>query len=228
MEMEMSALRMRLAGAMAAAFLGSTAEAAVITGLYNTGVDNSGVALVGGDGVADLHYQTLASTVPDAVGRPPVTYRHPNYAPDDADSRWISYTAVFPPGPSTTTYRLTFDLTGLDPATALITGRFGADNFVSLYLNGDDTGQFGIEQFPVLKAFTVASGFRAGVNHLDFVITDSGPPGAFRVDDLAGTADLAAPPVAGVPEPSAWALMLAGFFGAGAVLRRGRRGRAFA
>ncbi len=54
------------------------------------------------------------------------------------------------------------------------------------------------------------------MNHLQFVVFDYGPPTALRVDDLQGTAGA-------VPEPAAWALMIAGFGGVGAALRSNRR-----
>jgi hypothetical protein len=60
---------------------------------------------------------------------------------------------------------------------------------------------------------------------LDFQVQDFGPPTALRVDNLQGTADLAG--VGGVPEPATWAMMLIGFGGLGAVLRR-RRSLVFA
>ena len=71
------------------------------------------------------------------------------------------------------------------------------------------------------------SGFLDGVNTLDFVVENSnlfGPTG-LRVE-MTGTADAAAVP-GGVPEPATWAMMLMGFGGLGALLRR-RRGLAAA
>jgi hypothetical protein len=44
-----------------------------------------------------------------------------------------------------------------------------------------------------------------GINTLTFVITDTGPPTAFRVDGFASA----------VPEASTWAMMVLGFFGVG-------------
>ena len=90
------------------------------------------------------------------------------------------------------------------------------------FLNGVSTGITN-GQFSFLTGFNIASGFQAGINHLDFEIQDFGAPTAFRVDDLAGTADLATTtPGGGVPEPAAWAMMLLGFFGLGSALRARR------
>ena len=159
-----------------------------------------------------------------------ITYEHPAYVDGDADSKWISGRDDGQTGaPSShTTYRTTFSLTGLNPFTASISGFWGTDNEGEIFLNGVTTGiklfgnvdgvldggDFG--NFDHLTAFSITSGFVSGLNTLDFVILDTGPPSAMRVDNLAGTAAV-------VPEPATWALMILGFGSAGAVLRR-RRG----
>ena len=201
----------------------SAAQAATILGLFNTGTDASNMALAGGDGVLDPHYQVVSISPVDGVTpRPAVTYYNPAYVANDADSRWISISAGGTPGNNTSVYRLTFSLAGLNAATASITGRWGTDNFGSILLNGGATGNslVGIDanNFNQLHAFTISSGFVAGINTLDFSVTDGGPPTALRVDDLAGTASLAG----GVPEPATWAMMVLGFAGLGAVIRRRR------
>src|SRR5207237_1196591 len=122
--------------------------------------------------------------------------------PDDANSRWISLTSTGTPGNNTTDYRLTFDLTGFDPATAIITGSWGADNAVTMALNGILTGNT-TTNFSTLTPFTVNSGFVTGINFFDFFVTDFGEPTAFRVDDLAFQGTSVAQ---GVPEPSTWAM----------------------
>lgn len=194
------------------------AQAATITGLFNTGTDASNVALVGGNGVTDPHYQIVASTSPGFVGNQAVTFQC-CYAAEDADSRWISLGAGGSPGSNTTRYRLSFDLTGLNAATAQIGGSWGADNLGTIFLNGANTG-ITTSNFSFLTSFNIATGFVSGVNNVDFEIQDFGPPTAFRVDNLAGTADLAA--TGGVPEPATWAMMIMGFFGLGGVLRSRR------
>ena len=96
-------------------------HAVAITGLFNTGADASNLALTGGNGVVDMHYQILSSTSPGYAGNQAVTYFNAAYAANDANSRWISLSANGNPGSNTTVYRTTFDLTGFDPLTALIT-----------------------------------------------------------------------------------------------------------
>jgi len=217
----MIASRTLLAAALATGILvPATAEAAVIPGLFNTGVDANGAALVGGDGLIDPHYLIVASTSPGYAGQQATTYTHPNYWPNDADSRWVSLSGTGGPGENVTIYRLSFSLSGLDPATAQIAGAYAADNLARVYLNGLDTGWV-TDAFQALRSFSLTSGFVSGVNTLDFQVTDGAAPGALRVDSLMGVADVLSPP-AGIPEPATWAMMLIGFFGMGGVLR-GRR-----
>jgi len=95
------------------------------------------------------------------------------------------------------TFRQTFDLTGFDPSTATITGQWAADNQGYVVLNGISSG-IGtgvlslsgdvIAHYGTLHSFTLTSGFRAGINTLDFVITDVGFLGGLNVTGLTATA----------------------------------------
>lgn len=190
-------------------------QAASIVGLFNTGTDSSGAALVGGNGVTDPNYTIVDSSDASLIGNSAVTYNFPYPIAEDGNSRWVS-TAASGSAPASTTFRLVFDLTGYDATTAAITGNLAADNSAIIKLNGVNTG-FGVTGFSVFSSFSLTSGFAGGVNTLDFVVSNAGGPGAFRVDDLAGTAD---PGV--VPEPGTWALLILGFGLVGGALR-GRR-----
>jgi PEP-CTERM motif len=204
--------------ALAALSLATAAQAAPILGLFNTGTNASNLALAGGDGVVDPHYVIQSSTSPGFAGSQAVTYFNGAYAPNDANSRWISLSANGSPGSNTTVYRTTFSLAGLDPTTAAITGLWGADNIGTIFLNGVSTGVT-TSTFSSLTAFSITSGFVAGLNTLDFQVVDQGAPTALRVDDLVGTAR----EVSGaVPEPASWAMMLLGFGAAGMAIRRQR------
>lgn len=107
-------------------------SAATIVGLFNTGTDAANVALAGGNGVTDPHYTILSSTSVGFAGQQAVTYFNGAYVAEDADSRWISLSSSGNPGGNTTVYRLTFDLTGLNAATATLSGLGGTDNAVLL------------------------------------------------------------------------------------------------
>jgi hypothetical protein len=207
---------------IAVALSTTPAGAQAVPGLYNTGTDSTNAALVGGNGVTDPHYVIVTSTSPGFTNVSAVTYFNGAYTPDDANSRWVSLSADGNPGSNTTDYRLTFDLTGYDPSTAVITGLWGADNAATMSVNGVATTNVipGPVGFNPLTPFTVNNGFVSGINFFDFFVTDFGPPTALRVDDLAFQG---APVDRAVPEPSTWTMMLLGFAFAGYSIRRRRR-----
>jgi hypothetical protein len=177
----------------------TSAHAAPIPGLFNTGVDESSTPLPGGS--VDPHYALIASADPSYPGPNAII---PSVIPaaywfaNSATSKWIAPAANenFPgagtPHPGGNyTYRLSFDLTGFDFSTASITGKWGVDNSGAIRLNGVSTG-IGSPSYNPLIPFTISSGFHAGINDLDFVITNfaaggSNPTGV-RVDALSGTA----------------------------------------
>ncbi|MBS0334647.1 MAG: PEPxxWA-CTERM sorting domain-containing protein [Proteobacteria bacterium] len=206
--------RVILAGACALAFaVGGAAHAATVTGLYSTGVDDNGAAL-GSSVTADPHYLVTESANPAYDGLPAYV-ANGYYFSDDATSRWVT------PGPDLgnsavgdTTYELTFTLSGFDLSHLTLTGDFASDDHADIFLNGVDTHNH-VDGFSAFQAFTVTSGFVDGANRLDFVVLNDGGPSSLRVDNLrlaqAGGA---------APEPATWALMLAGFGGLGAALRR--------
>jgi hypothetical protein len=200
---------------VAAVAVPAQVSAAAITGLFNTGVDGSGNAL-GADGLADPHYSVTASNIGVPINTPAVTYSHPAYAANDANSRWISNSSSGSPGNGFVDFTLTFDLSGLNAATAQISGSWGADNLGTIFLNGVNTGITN-GTFGFLSPFAINSGFVSSINTLTFQIQDFGPPLAFRVDNISGTADVL---TAAVPEPSTWAMMLLGFAGVGFIAYR--------
>ena len=94
-------------------------------------------------------------------------------------------------------YRTTFDLTGLDPNTAKITGQWSTDDLGGdILINGVSTGQSITvpNAFTQFFSFSVLSGFIAGINTLDFLVVntpcgscDGVNPTALRVE-MTGTA----------------------------------------
>lgn len=148
-------------------------ELAPITTLFNTGVDNSGTILV--DNTTDPHYRLTVSADPTWAG--PATYASGTVPAawnlSGTDSRWIA--ARYP---STAVeagyyhYQTTFDLTGMQPSTASISGRFSADNYLSsVQLNGTVVPQ-ATGGFNTWYDFALPQGsaFVEGINTLVFIV----------------------------------------------------------
>ena len=189
------------------------ANAATITGLYNTGTDSSNVSTTGNG--ADLHWTLLGGTA--YTGGVNGNFPIGPWLSETSTSRWITPTQNAADGVAASdyTYSTTFSLSGFNAATASISGLFAADDKVSsILLNGVQfsTGAVGFQNF---TSFSTSTGFVAGVNTLTFVTHNDGGPAGLRVE-VAGTADLAGT----VPEPATWGLMIAGFGMVGFAARR--------
>jgi hypothetical protein len=173
-----------------------------IPGLFNTGVD--GLRRVLADNTPDPHYTIVAGpitgtafTTTSAQGFP-----IPPWVGDNSISGWISPTTdTSGPGGSTANYayETTFDLTGYDPATAIIVGQWSTDNLgVDILINGQSTGQANTAQFVSFTPFRISSGFINGVNRLRFVVNNADGPGnnpaGLRVE-MEGTIGVLSSPV---------------------------------
>jgi hypothetical protein len=188
------------------------AFAAPIPGLFDTGVDNNRLAL--SDGAIDPHYWLVASSDPAFPG--PNAYASWPIASgfwlaNTASSRWIGPAANegYPSGaPSHPgggyTFRITFDLAGFDTTSVQITGGWCADNNGSMQLNGKAAGT-STGGYSSLTPFTITSGFKSGLNTLDFISVNTpgggANPTAVRVQGLAGTGT---PLLLGVGDPAPW------------------------
>ena len=185
------------------------ANAAVITSLYATGVDNAGVATTG-NGV-DLHWSLADGTA--YTGGTNGVFPIGPWLADTAASRWITSTpnAADDVG-SPFVYSTTFSLTGFKAATASLSGRFAGDNGVTaIFLNGTQISS-GADGFSAFTAFNSAGAtFLAGTNTLTFNLRNDGGPAGLRVE-VGGTA--------AVPEPATWGLLVVGFGFVGFAARR--------
>jgi hypothetical protein len=123
-------------------------------------------------------------------------------------SKWIS------PSPDTNglgsglyTYKTTFDLTGLDPVSAKISGSWAVDDAGWMFLNGKPVSElpfgwmfmqlYGLQVAPNAPSYTanhdflLTSGFIEGINTLEFVVWNGGGgPTGLRVEVVTAEADL--------------------------------------
>lgn len=194
------------------------AGAFIITDLYNTGVDNAGVAL--GDNVTDSHYALIsqpgggsfiAETVLDD------NFPIPPWFANNAGSRWIGPDSdADANGPAGFyTYRTSFTLPGnVDLGSVTISGVWGSDDLgPDILINGFATGNPTTSQFFSPTGFSIASNFVVGANTLDFLIQNGGGPTGVRVDQIMGMYDV-------ISEPGTLALLGLGLIGLGVARRR--------
>ncbi|MFA9218876.1 MAG: FxDxF family PEP-CTERM protein [Sphingomonadaceae bacterium] len=202
---------------LAIATLAGSAQAAGITGLVNTGLD--------AQGTQDTSYALFSvesGTVTDGYAYVSKDNVWPvgTWLANTDVSRWITPTAdqaesLDPSADGKYTFRLSFDLTGYNASTAAFTGHFAADNSAEIYLNG--TKLTGATGFTSWHDFSASSGFLAGPNTLDFVLTNdaqgSGNPAGLRVEFASSN-------VSAVPEPETYAMLMAGLGLVGFAARR--------
>ena len=197
-------------------FLSQLVSAGTIT-LHNTGVNSSDVLVADGAAASFWSLSAEPAGASEAIGSNPFRFHHPAYFADTATAAWVS------PGSSGNagvggnyTYDLVFDLTGLDPATASISGIFGTDNDGSISLNGNaPVATTGFAGFGATTSFSFTSGFLSGLNTIHVTVDNGGDPTAFFVQFNSGTADSPS----GVPEPTTFLLMGSGLGGL-ALIRR--------
>ncbi len=177
---------------------------AVAVTVYNTGVVSAGVPAA--DGAVDGHYRLTSSPDtaypgPNAIVVNSTGYPIPPWVANDSNSKWIAprrdagtpnYNA-----PGTYVYQTTFDLTGLNPVTTVLVGRWATDNSGTIRLNGVTVGTAS-NTFDAFTPFLMTNGFVAGVNTLEFVVdnwTTSPSPTGLRVE----VSGVAAPASSGTP-----------------------------
>lgn len=198
-----------LAAALLAASI-TSAHAASITGLVNTGTFASGAQ--------DTNYKLNGTS----FGYVSTDNLWPvgTWLANSATSKWITplanQAASFDPSSNGTySWKLNFDLSGFNAATASFSGKFAADNRAIVKLNGVQIGS--AAGFGSFYNFSANSGFNSGANTLEFVVTNlaqnGGNPTGLRVEFLQSQ-------VAAVPEPETYAMFLAGLGLMGGIARR--------
>jgi hypothetical protein len=205
--------------AVASLLVPIVASAASIT-VHNTGVDSSVSLVASGQQTAFWELRSAPAGATEAPGSNPFAFTHFAYASNTATSQWVapansgnaSVAGVY-------TYALTVDLTGLDPATAVITGFFATDNEGAISVNGaPPAATLGFEAFDTLSPFTLSSGFVAGLNTIEVSVNNAGNPTAFHVQFTSAVADPATSNP--IPEPGSLVLLGSGLFAAMARRRR--------
>jgi hypothetical protein len=208
----------KIAFAVIAAFLAPAALAVPISGLINTGVGAANNA-------QDLNYAltvTNGTTVAGAHGYAADQVDFPDGGPwiggNTGVSKWLTpfqdETQSFDPVKNGVyVWTLTFDLTGFDTSVGYLQGRWAADNFGSVWLNGEQIGvSAGFANWAGFYANNLL--FNSGINTLQFVVTNTaqngGNPTGLRVEFTGSE----------VPEPESYALLLGSLGVLGAISRR--------
>jgi|GEM_PF-2482874 len=150
-----------------------------IPGLFNTGVDPLSVPLT--DNTVDPHYRLMPGGAVSYAATEAGGYPIPPWLGSNSMSGWIA------PSPDTLgqgdasgtfnySYETTFDLTGFNPATARLAGRWATDNRgVDILINGLSTGQVNTNPSASWTSFEITNGFVAGINRLTFVVNNGAP-----------------------------------------------------
>jgi hypothetical protein len=151
---------------------------ALFSELFNTGQDANLAIMAGGS--VDLHYGLLES--PDIANLGPHAFVWSDDAPvpvfvwNGPLSSWISSGANTSMVAGRYVYRTQFLIDSADPCTAVLEGNWllnttGDD----ILLNGQPTGITNTSELPykVAESFTIDKGFVAGINTLDFVVSNT-------------------------------------------------------
>lgn len=164
---------------------GNQASLVDIPGLYNTGVNNDGT--LASPGTNDLHWTLIQSADKKYPGPdlPILTPLPGSYASNGPNSQYIGPRVSGAVNSGTYKYRISFDLTGLNPTSAIIRGVWSSDNATNdIYLNGVSTGYNSsttISKQPASQ-FSLSGPFLAGVNTLDFIVRNGDGPCSLRVE----------------------------------------------
>lgn len=211
----------KIAAALIATVIAPIAMAVPITSLVNTG---AGVA----DNAQDTNYfltVTNGNTVAGTHGYAADQFGWPDASPwiaSNGTSKWLTpfqdeSRTLDPVKNGVYVWTLNFDLSGYDTSVGFIQGRWAADNFGSVWLNGEQIGvSAGFGSWSSFYASHYL--FNSGLNTLEFKVTNlalgAGNPTGVRVEFTASE----------VPEPESYALLLGGLgvFGAVAARRRAK------
>ncbi len=180
----------------------NTVSVQAVTGLFNTGVNDAGIALTAG--TADSHY-SLVSAPPGSTNSNNALELGYAWIKNDADSSWIGSAGFEPTG--IYKYQTGFTLqAGADPRSVQIDFDIATDNFLrDILVNGVSTGISSNVQYRSLTHFElngVNAAFQAGANTITFVIDNrdtvtpvpgSAGPTGLRIDNMTATVAVVSP-----------------------------------
>lgn len=128
---------------------------ASVTGLYNTGVDDSGNPLTIGQ--VDQHYDLRVAPVGSGFTEAYAINKHPAWVSPIGNSLWIGPTDSSVTDPEGMyVYKLLFDVGDYVPEYLRIDGKWATDNSGEIYLNRVSTGiTKGDTGFMNLDPFTI-------------------------------------------------------------------------
>jgi hypothetical protein len=146
--------------------------------VFGTGVGSDGKALA--DGEIDPHYEITVN--PDGLGDDAIVQDSTVFPivtgpwlPNTEVCKWIGprfETSAAAAGDYV--YTTTLDLTGFDPATVVLAGQWSSDNVgLDMNLNGASLGIGNGAQFGGYTSFKITSGFKEGLNTLDFILNNA-------------------------------------------------------
>ena len=205
--------------ALAIAILNHPAASGASISVHSTGTNGSGV---------DPYYTIAASTDHGITAKSPAytdVSRAGGWAPAISGTNWINPSHSGSGGQSfgiySYTYSTTFDLAGLNPATATLSGLLQADDEVTLFLNGTQVSSSNIGTYTRTTPFSIGSNYSAaflpGLNIFSFFVTNSGNYATGFDAAVSGTA------TSETPEGGSFAMIsLAGIILTGAGIHRKR------
>jgi hypothetical protein len=101
-------------------------------------------------------------------------------------------------------YTSTFDLTGLDPTSASLSGNFVADDFVAVvFLNGNEIG-FPNGGYGGETGYSINSGFVSGINIISFYAYNQGGPAGFGASFSGSANPITAQGICNNANPADW------------------------
>jgi hypothetical protein len=152
--------------------------ATTILGVCGTGFTNGSCGTLAADGATDGNF--ILTTAAEAAGPSALVVSQTgfpigshNWMADSSLGKWIGpHSPEANDAPGTYTYTETFDLSAYILSTVVLTGGFASDNSAVVSLNGSGTLATS-PGFTSLTSFTISTGFVAGLNTIQFVVTNA-------------------------------------------------------